>query len=864
MAYSNKLNGVSLYSKVNGILSSAIVKINGVINSIADVLLMHMDGSDNGTVFTDDSPSAHQVTRYNAVTKTGTKKFGREWTASEGNFDGTNGDKPNKDLWRDVYDNFTIQNNTAEVTTSTSDRNSSLQSLFAVSGDFDIQVDFTGMAYPSTNTWAWQLRATVDGNNRYDVMLRFTSGALYYSAVEKQGGAFGTRTSVATSDTSGKFRLARVGSTMTAYYWNGSTWSTIRSESWVTNDIKVELVTASSSTGYPTNTVRYDNLVITADTVISAGASAYFDGDGDYLTIPYSTDFDFDTGDFTIDFWFKVVSITDWDIPLHCGTGSSNATSNWHVSFNASDQIRCTVFENDTPNSAVNASDVVTGGNWHHYAAVRYGRHLMVAVDGAFPGGGVFTGDDFTGVPEGFTGDDFTGTNGDPPNALIWNSNGPYIDQNSLYNSVSEGEREYIESVFHMEGNFDIQVAFTTVLNPASNYWYVGLFVTGDDLPSETTQNCFFQRIQYINSLTFTSDMMTGGAWSGAADADTTSQTQGKFRIIRTGDSFESRYWNGSVWVSQGSWSNASMGDTCRVYMEYRSWGGSGPTADAFFDTFTINSGVVTVAPKSLNWKAYSGDSLPIIDSNKLKFQVGPGGVDKNTIFLLHGDGDQSGDDGTFTGDDFTGTSGDPDSTVWSISNTSSNLGLNTNFLWYDSTEAGGDSFYMYSVPLISGDFDIQIDVAPSAVDTAGSTVQVASLAIYYDRARTQYSQILYQKTTGGVWRFAVQGSSTSFVVANESKMDTKIRFTRSGSVLKVYYWDVGANRWEWNGSTAGKTLSETYTTDIEFGFGSTQLATYRLAIKYDNYTINSGTVIWPDRTVTFNGNPKYSTLKGF
>jgi len=49
-------------------------------------LNLRMDGSNDGTTFTDSSPSGRSVTRYNAVTKTATKKFG---TAS-GYFNGTN------------------------------------------------------------------------------------------------------------------------------------------------------------------------------------------------------------------------------------------------------------------------------------------------------------------------------------------------------------------------------------------------------------------------------------------------------------------------------------------------------------------------------------------------------------------------------------------------------------------------------------------------------------------------------------------------------------------------------------------------------------------------------------------------------
>lgn len=70
------------------------------------VLMMHMDGADNGTVFTDDSPTPHSVTRYNALTKTGTKQFG----TAAGYFDGT-GDYlsvPDSEDWAFGGGNFTI------------------------------------------------------------------------------------------------------------------------------------------------------------------------------------------------------------------------------------------------------------------------------------------------------------------------------------------------------------------------------------------------------------------------------------------------------------------------------------------------------------------------------------------------------------------------------------------------------------------------------------------------------------------------------------------------------------------------------------------------------------------------------------
>ena len=48
-------------------------------------LMLHMDGENDGTVFTDDSLSPYTVTRYNAVTKIAEKQFG----TAAGYFDGS-------------------------------------------------------------------------------------------------------------------------------------------------------------------------------------------------------------------------------------------------------------------------------------------------------------------------------------------------------------------------------------------------------------------------------------------------------------------------------------------------------------------------------------------------------------------------------------------------------------------------------------------------------------------------------------------------------------------------------------------------------------------------------------------------------
>jgi hypothetical protein len=56
------------------------------------------------------------------------------------------------------------------------------------------------------------------------------------------------------------------------------------------------------------------------------GASGLFDGTGDYLSIPTSTEWDFGTGDFTIEMWVRLASVTGSHRVIWRDNGA-NATS---------------------------------------------------------------------------------------------------------------------------------------------------------------------------------------------------------------------------------------------------------------------------------------------------------------------------------------------------------------------------------------------------------------------------------------------------------------------------------------------------------------------------------------------------------
>ncbi len=100
------------------------------------------------------------------------------------------------------------------------------------------------------------------------------------------------------------------------------------------------------------------------------GKSAmYFDGTGDYLSIPDSDDFDFGNGDFTIDTWFKResgIGVNPWII--------TSLDTSMHESFGLriiGDRLTGYFWSNESGNKNFNSSSQSWDYDWHHVALVR-------------------------------------------------------------------------------------------------------------------------------------------------------------------------------------------------------------------------------------------------------------------------------------------------------------------------------------------------------------------------------------------------------------------------------------------------------------------------------------------------------------
>ncbi|WP_397379709.1 LamG domain-containing protein [Prosthecobacter sp.] len=107
-------------------------------------------------------------------------------------------------------------------------------------------------------------------------------------------------------------------------------------------------------------------------------ASIKFDGTGDYITAPSSTDWNFGNGDFTVEFWIK------WNaFPAASGTIIGNYPGTWALQYRPDTSNKINWYNGS---SLYSASLSLSTGIWYHFAVCRSGSSLRIFVDGGQSG----------------------------------------------------------------------------------------------------------------------------------------------------------------------------------------------------------------------------------------------------------------------------------------------------------------------------------------------------------------------------------------------------------------------------------------------------------------------------------------------
>lgn len=128
-----------------------------------------------------------------------------------------------------------------------------------------------------------------------------------------------------------------------------------------------------------------DAQIDTAQSVFG-GASALFDGTGDYISAPDNADFALESDDFTIDCRFQVnaASGTYRVIASQMDSSDASTDSAWELRRENADKIKFIWVDGTTVNafsSATSFTDSVNTG-WHHIAIARNGSDLYMFIDG--------------------------------------------------------------------------------------------------------------------------------------------------------------------------------------------------------------------------------------------------------------------------------------------------------------------------------------------------------------------------------------------------------------------------------------------------------------------------------------------------
>jgi hypothetical protein len=123
---------------------------------------------------------------------------------------------------------------------------------------------------------------------------------------------------------------------------------------------------------------------------IENGGTIVFDGSNDYVTIPYSSNWNFGTGEFALDIWVNVTSLSPFYQGMLGTFPSKWPASNWLVmTSTSSNAIRLYTFDGTTEGGVSNPG-VVNG--WMHGVITRVSNTVTLYVNGVAVDSSDFTG----------------------------------------------------------------------------------------------------------------------------------------------------------------------------------------------------------------------------------------------------------------------------------------------------------------------------------------------------------------------------------------------------------------------------------------------------------------------------------------
>ncbi len=140
--------------------------------------------------------------------------------------------------------------------------------------------------------------------------------------------------------------------------------------------------TFTDSSSYGHTVTPAGNAQISTTQSKFGGASMYFDGSGDYLSIPSSNSFNFGSGDFTVEFWIYFNNLSGFKNIINKRSNTSSFQWIWFSTFDNSLVVYITSNGSSWDIASNLNFGIVTTGQWYHIALVRNGTEIACYVNG--------------------------------------------------------------------------------------------------------------------------------------------------------------------------------------------------------------------------------------------------------------------------------------------------------------------------------------------------------------------------------------------------------------------------------------------------------------------------------------------------
>jgi|GEM_PF-1473807 len=142
----------------------------------------------------------------------------------------------------------------------------------------------------------------------------------------------------------------------------------------------------------PKTVTKFGDAQISTTQSKFGGSSAYFDGTGDYLSIPSSNDFLFGTNDFTVELWLYRLGASDKTLVRYGNASSTSQPGSWEINIQGNNLIGF-FYNYYTSSNWLFSSAAVVNSTWTHIAVTKSNNTLRIFINGVLSNSGPFTTD---------------------------------------------------------------------------------------------------------------------------------------------------------------------------------------------------------------------------------------------------------------------------------------------------------------------------------------------------------------------------------------------------------------------------------------------------------------------------------------